>query len=202
MAGERWEIELRQSIEDSVRPFTDGQYDFIHRAIERYIGSPIERLFAARCAQAVPWIADNAIVLCSPCPFEAIAGRLKAEIEVYRFGFLADAPLIGVFPQVPFGPYVLDFVLGCSSRSLISVGSIVSVAVECDGHDFHERTKEQAAHDRARDREVQSRGLPVFRFTGSELYRNPNACADQALSFVLDRHRAMLAVSENRHASE
>jgi very-short-patch-repair endonuclease len=50
---------------------------------------------------------------------------------------------------------------------------------------YHERTKEQARHDRERDRFMQTRGCRVFRFTGSELYRDPMRCAlevDQFLS--------------------
>lgn len=56
--------------------------------------------------------------------------------------------------------------------------------VECDGHDFHERTKEQAAKDRARDRWAQSNGYEVFRFTGSELWRDPLGCADQVVQWA------------------
>lgn len=59
------------------------------------------------------------------------------------------------------------------------------LVVECDGHDFHERTKEQAAKDRSRDRSAQLSGLAVFRFTGSELWRDPWACADQIISWAV-----------------
>lgn len=57
----------------------------------------------------------------------------------------------------------------------------IFVAVECDGHDFHERTREQAARDRARDRDLQSIGWIVARFTGSEIFRDPRECARAAL---------------------
>lgn len=56
--------------------------------------------------------------------------------------------------------------------------------VECDGHDFHERTKEQAARDRARDRLAQLEGLPILRFTGSEIWNDPLSCADEVLAFM------------------
>ena len=46
------------------------------------------------------------------------------------------------------------------------------IAVECDGHEFHEKTKQQAARDKARDRD---------RFTGSEIWKDPGACADEVL---------------------
>lgn len=56
-------------------------------------------------------------------------------------------------------------------------GIIKHMVVECDGHDFHERTKEQARKDRSRDRRLQELGYLVFRFTGSELYSDPIRCA-------------------------
>jgi hypothetical protein len=59
-----------------------------------------------------------------------------------------------------------------------------SLVAECDGHDFHERTKEQAARDRARDRGVAAKGYDVFRFTGSELWRDPMGCAEQVLNWA------------------
>jgi very-short-patch-repair endonuclease len=58
--------------------------------------------------------------------------------------------------------------------------------IECDGHDFHERTKEQARYDRRRDREVQGFGLPILRFTGSEIYADAVACGHQVLRFFVD----------------
>jgi very-short-patch-repair endonuclease len=61
------------------------------------------------------------------------------------------------------------------------------VFIECDGHDFHERTKEQAARDRQKDREIQASGIPVLRFTGSEIHRNLESCAEQVFQFIEDR---------------
>jgi very-short-patch-repair endonuclease len=53
------------------------------------------------------------------------------------------------------------------------------IAVECDGHDFHERTKEQARRDRSRDRALILEGWRVLRFTGSEIWKDAAACASQ-----------------------
>jgi hypothetical protein len=50
------------------------------------------------------------------------------------------------------------------------------IAIECDGHDYHERTKEQAARDRRRDRMLQLKGWTVLRFTGSEIHSNVDDC--------------------------
>ncbi len=58
------------------------------------------------------------------------------------------------------------------------------LAIEADGHDFHERTKDQAAHDRRRDRVLQSAGWIVLRFTGAEIWRDADACAGEVLDHM------------------
>mgnify|MGYP003580046510 CR=1 FL=1 len=53
--------------------------------------------------------------------------------------------------------------------------------VECDGHEFHERTKQQARRDKQRDRFFQSIGYKVLRFTGSEIWADPDECASEII---------------------
>lgn len=84
-----------------------------------------------------------------------------------------DERLGCVFPQVEIGPYRVDFLV------LHNGGGIV---VECDGHEFHEKTKEQAAKDKARDRALQEFGFKVYHFTGSEIWRDAVKCAREVLS--------------------
>jgi len=76
--------------------------------------------------------------------------------------------------QYEVGRYRLDFALIGPRK----------IAIECDGHDFHERTKEQAANDRSRDRALQLDGWMVLRFTGSEIYRSASACAAQIMQAI------------------
>jgi very-short-patch-repair endonuclease len=61
------------------------------------------------------------------------------------------------------------------------------VLVECDGHDFHEKTKEQAEKDKKRDRILQSAGFHIFRFTGSEIWRNPITCAKEIFDYLEEK---------------
>lgn len=63
-------------------------------------------------------------------------------------------------------------------------------AVECDGHDYHERTKKQAASDRSRDRKLTSSNWTPVRFTGSELYANSAGCVDELFRIILSRRPA------------
>lgn len=85
-----------------------------------------------------------------------------------------------IWPQFPISKYKIDFgVFGSLYR-----GKTARVLVECDGHDFHEKTKEQAQKDKSRDRDLQSKGFSVLRFTGSEIFKNPAACAREVLTFI------------------
>lgn len=87
--------------------------------------------------------------------------------------------VITVEPQRWFGHYRVDFLI-----SYAFFGRTLRLVVECDGHDFHERTKAQAIKDRRRDRALQSQGLKVFRFTGSEITAAPSLCAMEALDEI------------------
>lgn len=93
--------------------------------------------------------------------------------------------LPSVIPQYRWEDYRIDFAF------FFEEGGKPIVFVECDGHAFHERTPEQAEHDRSRDRAALEAGIPVLRFTGREIYRDPFACAAQILRFLSDRHREM-----------
>jgi len=90
-----------------------------------------------------------------------------------------DAVLL--IPQFPWKGYRIDFALRLPRYRF------GYMFIECDGHDFHERTKEQAARDRAKDRLIQQAGYPILRFTGSEIHRNAGNCADQIFDFVNER---------------
>lgn len=79
-----------------------------------------------------------------------------------------------ITPQANIADYRVDFLLWfmCERHS-------AGVVVECDGHAFHERTKEQASRDKSRDRAILLAGYPVMRFTGSEIFADSVKCAAQ-----------------------
>ncbi|WP_207539616.1 endonuclease domain-containing protein [Sabulicella rubraurantiaca] len=58
------------------------------------------------------------------------------------------------------------------------------LAVECDGHDVHDGTKEQARRDRSRDWTLLTSGIPVIRFTEFEIVRDPQACVKDIISVL------------------
>ena len=101
--------------------------------------------------------------------------------------------------QVQIKKYRVDFLIWINlGRNLINCG----IVVECDGHDFHERTKEQAARDRARDRELQSSGYLVLRFTGSEIWKSPVGCAEQVAQAIIAKISQTYAASSEKSRAE
>lgn len=92
--------------------------------------------------------------------------RLEQVFAIALYHYLED-PGWTIHQQVAIGPYRADFVVERNGHSVV---------VEVDGHDYHERTKEQAAHDRKRDRRMAAQGHTVMRFTGSEVWGDAIAC--------------------------
>jgi very-short-patch-repair endonuclease len=63
------------------------------------------------------------------------------------------------------------------------------VVLECDGHQFHERTVQQASKDRKRDRDFLKYGIPILRFTGTDIVRQSAELAEEIAEFI-DIHAA------------
>jgi very-short-patch-repair endonuclease len=89
-------------------------------------------------------------------------------------------------PQAEIGKYRVDFLI-TFGRATGEDGTLTfgkKIVVECDGHAFHERTKEQARKDRSRDRDLTALGHLVLRYTGSEIHADPRECASQIESII------------------
>lgn len=86
---------------------------------------------------------------------------------------------IELFSSVKILTYRLDFLVVGDAN-----GGHGYFAIECDGHDYHDRTKQQAAYDRARDRELLRLGIPTLRFTGSEIHHDAHRCAVECWQMV------------------
>jgi very-short-patch-repair endonuclease len=189
---------LPQSKEDSTTPFDvlmlamRPMVNQAARKIFQYLeqigmslGSPIEAMFLAAFLITVKET-ENGVRVVTDYP---LYGDRDDE---YQF-------VINVEPQKKIGDFRVDFLLSVytelpdmermevNSKGIEVAGCkriSTKLIVECDGHDFHERTKEQARNDKSRDRVLQSVGYKVFRFTGSELWRDPFRCAEQTLQAI------------------
>jgi very-short-patch-repair endonuclease len=76
--------------------------------------------------------------------------------------------------------YRVDFfvICGVNDRNF-------KLVVECDGHEFHEKTKEQVARDKQRDRELTMSGFHLLRYAGSEIWKDPEKCAKEIVKYVI-----------------
>ncbi len=136
-------------------------------------GTEIERILASAVSLYMEyWTTEFSLV------YEADARNMAKK-------FVGDdSSLLVAARQFPIENYRTDF---CFCVQNYHTKKLKWLAVECDGHDFHERTKAQAAHDRGRDRFMQALGYTVFRFTGSEIWRKPMECAEQIYRWAQDK---------------
>lgn len=59
--------------------------------------------------------------------------------------------------------------------------------IECDGHEFHQKTKEQVKKDNIRTRNLQKAGYEIIRFSGSEIWNNTYKCALEIKKIIFSR---------------
>lgn len=144
----------------------------VRNATMRKCGSPIEKQFLEAWMELVQ-------VFYPYSTFEPIWSlvRFQSLSETSKFTSLHVRQLDVVCQQAPIDNYFADFALGRVVMQGDILKKLAVVVVECDGHDFHEKTKEQAQHDKARDRVFVSLEYRVLRFTGSEIHRDAHACA-------------------------
>lgn len=63
------------------------------------------------------------------------------------------------------------------------------LAIEVDGREWHERTREQVERDRQRERRLTAAGWTVVRFAGREVWRDARGCAEELASICTARGR-------------
>lgn len=96
---------------------------------------------------------------------------------------------------VDFYVDLIDEVLGWKEMSpkfkagkaieIITSVKYPKIAIEIDGHMFHEKTKEQVTRDKKRERKLISNDWKIVRFSGSEVYNQCSKCVDEMIGLVL-----------------
>jgi very-short-patch-repair endonuclease len=101
--------------------------------------------------------------------------------------------------QAQLGEHRVDFCVTLDGAVRAKDGSLRSgskrMVIECDGHEFHERTRAQARRDRERDRRLQSCGFLVYRYTGQEIWEDVFDCATQAVDSLREPVIAVLSAN-------
>lgn len=102
--------------------------------------------------------------------------------------------------------YRVDFVMEPMDEwlraALCRAGLSLRIGIELDGHDFHERTREQVIERNRRDRDLSGMGWRVLHYSGSELRRNPMVAVAEVLTTgadALDTVKAALFDRRDAH---
>lgn len=163
MAEDDWDNKsIRDAIEHLVSTYEGGVSGEIQLACEQ-CESPIEEVMAAWLLSELTYDFQM-----EGCPvYFGCANERRWPTEYDESGVV-------IMCQSLVDRYRVDFLIFASV-----VGKTAWLAVECDGHDYHERTKEQARRDRSRDRWMALNDIHVMRFTGQEIYENAKLCANQ-----------------------
>lgn len=79
--------------------------------------------------------------------------------------------------------YIADFVF--EADIYVNPYFVVKpLVIECDGYEFHQKTKEQVMKDNEREFNLKMAGYDVIRFSGSQIYRNPLKCAEDTYQYI------------------
>lgn len=81
-----------------------------------------------------------------------------------------------------FSGYIPDFAIFIN-------GAEQGYVIEIDGHEWHEKTKEQAKADKEKDRSYLKKNFIPIRFTGSEVYHNVDNCIREVFEIMEKQHQ-------------
>lgn len=117
-------------------------------------------------------------------PIEEMFARIWSDIDLTMGDgscYLTLVPQV----QIDGGRYRLDFAVAPAFPDAFEVARRTwadcvypDIAIELDGHEFHEKTKQQVAYRNARDRFLMSRGWRVFHVSGHEVVRSGAAVVE------------------------
>ena len=91
--------------------------------------------------------------------------------KIFHFRYYGDRESEDLF----FDGYVPDFTIESSGLNFV---------IEIDGHEWHEKTKEQAMRDKQKDRTYIKNGYIPIHFTGSEVFHNAENCVKEVIETI------------------
>lgn len=137
---------------------------FTESPIEHRLAEAIATVFAARAE-------DNGYMQCAVVK-PGVYDRWDRDLPLGEY----------VIPQAKIDGLGDDEKATCRVDFLFFVGPSRlfrrAFAVECDGREWHAKSEEQVARDKRRDRRLLAKDIPTIRFTGSEIHRDAEGCAN------------------------
>ena len=97
---------------------------------------------------------------------------------------------IFLFPQVPINvgnkKYYSDFLFEYDEY-VNNYNTDSKIIIECDGYEFHQKTKEQVQRDNEREYDLKMAGYEILRFSGTQRYKNPIKCAEDTYNYIISK---------------
>lgn len=125
--------------------------------------------------------------------FEIIDEQFDSPIEKIVYLYLIDrfnpqifCSIMKLETQKKIGNYRCDFYL---EHKVKKTDKLIKIVIECDGHEWHEKSKKQAAHDKKRDRYMVLQGYTILRYTGSEITNNPETVIEDIVNLIVKDHK-------------
>jgi very-short-patch-repair endonuclease len=171
---------FRALIKTRAQPWHTDDY-FMVRRVHR--GTPVEGEICRRVGERHPSSSEPTL---DDLPIEPPGGLVGLEkrdvywltpIEAKFYDAVRDTGLFfAVQPWIQGTDrrYRLDFLFFYEGGG---------VAVELDGHEWH-KTKDQRGKDAERDRWFQERGIRTIRWTGTQVYADPQRCVSELLNVL------------------
>lgn len=140
---------------------------------------------------------NDSIVNCES-PVEQL---LSLHLKDLKYGFNHWNPFIDISDFIPNQEiickngkkYRLDFYFIVNYKNQ----GVKYFGIECDGYEFHQKTKEQAKNDYERQRDLQKEGIEIIRFTGSEIWEDPRMCVIEIKEIILSKCQYILEEKTN-----
>lgn len=84
--------------------------------------------------------------------------------------------------------YYADFTICYDEKLNDMLKENFNLIIECDGYNFHQKTKEQVDYDNKREYDLKMQGYEILRFSGRQIYNNPMECAEETLKFIIEKN--------------
>lgn len=127
-------------------------------------------------------------------PCTVYEDSIKSPIEIiFKIAFdlyiqLLNKKDIFLFNQVPIKvrekKYIVDFYFE-KDEYVNKFNTNKKIIIECDGYEFHQKTKEQVKHDNEREYDLKMAGYEIIRFSGSQIYNEPFKCAEDTYNYII-----------------
>ena len=184
-------------MEKFIKITEDIYYDIDRETeIREYLVDEVSMHLTALSSEA-EMILEESLIDCES-PIEQLLSLALEELNIkniYKFNPFIDVVEIEKQKEIQCEnkKYRVDFLIPVIYKNQENKCFVI----ECDGHEFHQKTKEQVERDNTRMRNLQKAGYEVVRFSGTEIWHRPYKCANEVLNIILSKCKYLKEENQN-----